>query len=494
MSSTHRFSVIAAALLFSVSLAGGQGPDPSVLAGKIADWPAPATWSPDSASEGVSTMGAVTSPLPFVGLAPCRIVDTRGNGFTGAYGPPALTQGSPRNFTLSGRCGIPADAQAVSLNVTVTNTQGPGFILIFPQGAAQPDVSTLNYVAGQTIANAAVVPLGAGGGIAVIAGVSGTNLILDTNGYYAGAGNFNTFLGLDAGNFTMTGAFNTGIGRAALFNNTTGSGNTAIGESALLGNTSGGNNTAIGTGALNHNTTSFANTATGEGALYLNTMGDNNTATGADALFSNTLGVRNIAIGGRALHFNTTGSRNIAIGYNAGTAILTGNDNIDIANPGSNDESGQIRIGTAGVHNGAVIQGIYGGAIAGLGVVINAGGRLGTTPSSRRFKEDIRDIDAESDGLMRLRPVAFKYKAQIDPTGLPQYGLIAEEVADVYPDLVAYDGNGRPETVRYHLVNALLLNEVQKQHGTIEQQKVEIEALQARLSRLEGRLLTDSHP
>ncbi|HEV8609112.1 MAG TPA: right-handed parallel beta-helix repeat-containing protein [Thermoanaerobaculia bacterium] len=170
-----------------------------LLAQSIPNWTAPRSWTPPAAaamerkvkeSRAIGTLGIdalPTGPLPLFGIAPCRIVDTRGNGFTGAYGPPALSQGSPRNFILTGRCGIPGAAQAVSLNVTVTNTQGPGFILIYPQGGAQPNVSTLNYVAGQTIANAAVVPLSAGGGITVIAGVSGTDLIIDTNGYYAPA-------------------------------------------------------------------------------------------------------------------------------------------------------------------------------------------------------------------------------------------------------------------------------------------------------------------
>ena len=149
----------------------------------IPNWPSPPSWSP-ARSAGITTLSE-TNPLPFIAITPCRIADTRGNGFTGAYGPPALTQGAPRNFTLTGRCGIPASAAAVSLNVTVTNTQGPGFILIYPQGAAQPTVSTVNYVASQTIANAAVVPLSAGGAVTIIAGVSGTDLVLDTNGYYS---------------------------------------------------------------------------------------------------------------------------------------------------------------------------------------------------------------------------------------------------------------------------------------------------------------------
>jgi hypothetical protein len=445
-------------------------------------------------------MDAVTSPLPFIGLAPCRIVDTRQAGFPAGYGTPALTAGVPRNFTLTGKCGIPAGAQAVSLNITVTNTQGPGFILIFPQGAAQPDVSTLNYVAGQTIANAAVVPLGAGGGITVIAGVSGTDLIIDTNGYYApaGVGFNNTFLGLNAGNFTMTGDGNTAVGTQALFSNTTGGANTATGAGTLGLNTTGSGNTAAGYLTLRDNTTGGFNTATGTQALLTNTTGGGNTATGFDALEFNTIGVNNTAIGFVALQ-NTTGSSNIGIGTAAGIDLTTGNDNICIGSSGVAGESGRIRIGTAGTQTATFVAGINGTAVTGVPVLVSGSGQLGVASSSRYVKEDIREIAEESDGLMKLRPVAFRYQAQIDPTGLAQYGLIAEEVAGVYPDLVAYDGNGRPETVRYHLVNALLLNELQKQHRTTEAQKKTneeqektIEVLKARLSRLEARLLADS--
>lgn len=146
------------------------------------NWAAPATWSPTKSHVGLTTLGDVTQVLPFIGLDPCRIADTRNP--TGPYGAPPLAGGVPRNFTLVGQCGIIAAAQVVSLNITVTNTAGPGFILIYPAGGAQPTVSTLNYVAGQTVANAAIVPLGAGGAVTVIAGVSGTNLIIDTNGYF----------------------------------------------------------------------------------------------------------------------------------------------------------------------------------------------------------------------------------------------------------------------------------------------------------------------
>jgi hypothetical protein len=394
-------------------------------------------------------------------------------------------------------------ALAVSLNITVTNAQGSGFILIFPQGDPQPDVSTLNYVAGQTVANAAVVPLSPAGGITVVAGVSGTDLILDTNGYYAeaGVGANNTFLGTDAGNFTMAGDLNTGIGRGALSTNTAGNFNTATGAFALQLNTIGDDNTADGEGALNTNDSGFGNTATGALTLANNASGTFNTATGRLALFGNETGDANTALGATALG-STTGSNNIGIGNDGGADLTTGSNNICIGNPGFAAESSTIRIGTAGKQTATFIAGITGTTSpGGVAVFADTTGKLGTVTSSRRVKEDIREIGEESDGLMSLRPVAFRYKPEIDPTGLTQYGLIAEEVADVYPDLVVYDRDGEPETVRYHLVNALLLNEVQKQHQTAEaqekligQQKAELEVLKARLTKLEVRLLANSRP
>jgi hypothetical protein len=458
--------------VFGVAIARAQEP----VQEAIPNWPAPETWSPHSVSRGVSTMGAVTSPLPFIGLAPCRIADTRNPA--GPYGAPALAAGVPRNFTLTGQCGIPTAAAAASLNVTVTNTQGPGFILIYPQGGSQPTVSTLNYVAGQTIANAAVVPLGTGGGITVIAGVSGTDLIVDANGYYApaGVGANNTFLGRNAGNFTMTGDQNTGVGHNVLSSNTTGFNNTATGNNALVTNDAGSHNTASGSGALFGNTTGTHNTATGSGALLSNVLGSGNTASGAGALGS------------------ATGESNIGIGNFAGSNLTTGSNDICIGNSGVAGESSVIRIGTVGTQTATFVAGINATGVTGVPVLVSSSGQLGVASSSRCVKEEIREIAQESDGLMRLRPVAFRYKPEIDPAGHAQYGLIAEEVAGVYPDLVVSDRQGKPETVRYQLVNALLLNEVQKQHRTIESQQEEIEAMRARLAALEARLLAESRP
>lgn len=522
MKTLQALSAIAATLVLSVSLARGEErPDPSVLVGKIADWPAPPHWRPPAPpfslqereggvrTEGVEVLS--TSPLAFIDITPCRVADTRGNGFTGAFGPPALVgNGAARSFNIpAGPCpGIPANAGAYSINVAAILPAEDGFMTVFPTGAVQPTSSDLNFLAGEvtSTANSIVAPAGTGGAISIFVNAS-TDIILDINGYYAPAvpGDFNTFLGLNAGNFTMTGDFNTGIGRSALSVNTLGSFNTATGAFALQVNTSGADNTANGEAALNRNTTGFGNTATGSLALANNSIGNLNTAAGGAALFANTSGDANTAVGVNALGQNE-GTNNIGIGFDAGLNLTIGSNNICIGNNGVANESETIRIGTAGIQTATFIAGISGTTSSqGVGVFVNGSGQLGTMTSTRRLKEDIREIAGESDGLMRLRPVAFRYKPQIDPTGLVQYGLIAEEVADVYPDLVVYDRDGRPETVRYHLVNALLLNEVQKQHRTaealektIEQQKrtidrerAEIDGLKARLSRLEARLLGD---
>jgi hypothetical protein len=506
MKSTQSLSVIGAALVFSVSLARGQeGPDPSARAAQIANWPAPAYWSPSAQPASVHEREAgvrpeavealSTSPLPFIGITPCRVVETR--GAVGPYGGPALVGGGPaRTFNIpAGPCpGIPSTAGAYSINVAAILPASDGFMTVFPTGAAQPTSSDLNFLGGKVIANAIVAPAGTGGAISIFVNVS-TNMILDINGYYApaGVGTSNTFLGLNAGNFTMTGDLNTGIGLNALHSNASGFYNTAIGFAALSSNTSGGSNTAIGNQALSSNTLGGENTAIGAGALPDNVTGNSNTAIGFEALDLNS------------------GSNNIGIGVFAGGNQQTGSHDIYIGNAGVNGESNTIRIGDASFQDGGtIITGISGlGTIGGAPVYVNAGGRLGTsTSSSRRFKQDIRDIVGESERLMRLRPVAFRYKPEFDPTGVTQYGLIAEEVAEVYPDLVTSDRDGQPEGVRYHLITPLLLNEVQKQRRaaeaqekTIEQQKetidhqqAEIEGLKARLSRIEERLLADSRP
>ena len=474
MKSPGRVSIIAATLLVSVCLARAEElPDRSSREERIANWKAPARWSPQSA-DGRISMGAVTSPLAFIGLAPCRIVDTRGNGAPIQGG--MFTGGADvRNYPVAGICGIPDVAQALSLNFTVVGPTAPGFLVSFPTGGAVPPTAILNFNAGDVRNNAAVVPTSVTTSFTVNVSAP-THVIIDINGYYAtaGVGANNTFLGTNAGNFTMVGDLNTGIGRAALSNNTTGNFNTAIGASALELNTLGDDNTATGQGALNMNDSGFANTATGTLTLSNNVSGSFNTAAGRLALFANETGNNNTAVGATALG-STTGSNNIGIGAEGGQDLTTGNDNICIGNPGAAAESGTIRIGTAGKQTATFISGIAGATSpGGVAVFVTATGKLGTVTSSRRVKEDIREIGEDSDGLMNLRPVAFRYKPEIDPAGLTQYGLIAEDVAEVYPDLVVYDSDGKPETVRYHLVNALLLDEVQKQHREIEELKARL--------------------
>lgn len=261
----------------------------------------------------------------------------------------------------------------------------------------------------------------------------------------------------------------------------TGGSNTATGESALRSNVGGGNNTASGFGALFGNTGGHNNTATGVQALNSNGGGTSNTANGFQALFNNTADF-NTAIGVGALSNKTTGSRNIAVGVGAGGNLTTGSDNIYIANTGVAGDANTIRIGS-GVHQATFIGGISGATVpfGSPQVFIDAvSGRLGTNASSSaRFKEQIRDMGDVSSGLLKLRPVTFHYRPEIDPTGSPQYGLIAEEVEEVLPDLVAYDREGRVQGVKYQVLPTLLLNELQKQQRLIE-------ALEARLATLES--------
>ncbi len=290
--------------------------------------------------------------------------------------------------------------------------------------------------------------------------------------------NFNTAEGEDALFSLTTGTDNTAIGFDALFSNTTGSDNTANGVSALASNTIGNLNTANGGSALIANTTGFSNTATGFQALFNNTTGGGNTATGLGSLSSNTTGDKNTATGYGALAFNTTGRSNIAMGFNAGFNLTTGSNNMDIGNVGVAGESRTIRIGTQGTQTATFIAGISGVTVpGGVGVIVGNNGKLGTVVSSERFKDSIKPIDKASEAILALKPVTFRYKHELDPEGIPQFGLVAEEVEKVNPDLVARDDQGKPYTVRYEAVNAMLLNEFLKEHRKVEEQQATITEL-----------------
>jgi hypothetical protein len=293
----------------------------------------------------------------------------------------------------------------------------------------------------------------------------------------------NTATGGSALSFNTTGNVNTANGFQALGSNTTGVANTATGAGALFKNTTGNFNTANGFLALNSNTTGVGNTATGIDALSKNTTGVGNTATGDGALQSNTTGTANTATSNGALVSNTTGKLNTAVGDFAGQNLTTGNNNIDVGNPGAlAAESNIIRIGTVvaftdkanfmhPAHSKTFIAGIHGVAVTGSAVTVNSNGQLGVAPSSERFKEAIKPMDKTSEAILSLQPVTFRYKKDLDPNGIPQFGLVAEEVEKVNPDLVARDEEGKPYTVRYEAVNAMLLNEFLKEHRQVRELK-----------------------
>ncbi|MEO6971680.1 MAG: tail fiber domain-containing protein [Chthoniobacterales bacterium] len=295
-------------------------------------------------------------------------------------------------------------------------------------------------------------------------------------------GNYNTATGGNALLSNINGNANTATGFNALSANTIGSANTAQGKDALIANTAGSINTALGNTALSNNTTGSGNTATGTNALAGNTAANNNTANGFAALMTNTVGANNTALGTSALLNNSTGSGNIAVGYLAGSYLSTGDNNIDIGNLGVAGEAGKIRIGTKGSHNTTYIAGIFGSTVAaGAAVMVDNKGHLGTVTSSGRFKEAIKPMDNASEALFSLRPVTFRYKKEFDPASLPQFGLVAEQVAAVDPDLVARDEAGRPYTVRYEAVNAMLLNEFLKEHHKVQALEQDVAELKSAL-------------
>ena len=333
-----------------------------------------------------------------------------------------------------------------------------------------------------------------------------TGLDNTANGFQAllnnTTGSDNTANGFSALASKTTGGFNTANGVDALFSNTTGSSDTATGVGVLQFNTTGTNNTADGLNALHDNTTGNDNTANGVNAIQNNTTGSFNTATGLGALKSNTTASNNTASGVAALLRNTTGSGNIALGSSAGSILTTGSNNIDIGNVGVAGEAAKIRIGTAGTQTAAFIAGIHGVAVTGTAVVVNGSGQLGVAPSSERFKEAIKPMDKASEAILALKPVTFHYKHELDPEGIPHFGLVAEDVEKVNPDLVARDAEGKVFTVRYEAVNAMLLNEFLKEHrrveeqdhkigkqeATIAKQQKQIEALTAGLQRVSAQV------
>ncbi len=304
-----------------------------------------------------------------------------------------------------------------------------------------------------------------------------------------GGGSLNLALGAGAmQNSTNSGLQNTAIGSNSLKQNAGGSFNLALGASSLQSNTSGASNTAIGSQTLLNNLTGAGNTAIGQTALQQNTSGQNNTAVGFNTLVNNVSGSSNIAIGNGAAGNVNSGSSN----------------NIHIGNTGLAGDNGVIKIGNVNQTSffAAGIRGVQTGIGDAIPVVIDSAGQLGTVSSSARFKEDIQEMGDASRALLRLRPVTFRYRKPYADGSKPiQYGLIAEEVNEVFPELVAHSADGSIETVKYQVLDSLLLNEVQRQDRLIttqteqiRSQQEEIRSLNERLARLEAIMTSGSNP
>ena len=381
-----------------------------------------------------------------------------------------------------------ADNVAVGLNALTANTTA-SFNTAVGAGSLQSNTTGTNNVAVGRLA------LGAN-----VSGIESTAVGVGALGATTAGGN--TALGYLALGSNTTGASNVAVGLGALQLNTTANGNTAVGTEALQNSTTGAANTAVGAQALGAATTAARNTAVGNNALGSTTVGSDNiavgqsaltlatgsqsTALGAFALDAATFGANNVGVGYNALGNTTTGSNNVAIGHGAGLNNTTGGNNVYIATAGNSGESDVIRIGN-GLHTAAYVQGISGAtASGGIQVFVSSDGRLGTTTSSRRFKDDITALgESFSARVQALRPVSFTYKPEFDDGAKQaQYGLIAEEVAEVFPELVMRDAGGQVQTVRYHFLAPLLLAEVQR----LERERAAGEADRARLEERVRRL------
>ena len=341
-------------------------------------------------------------------------------------------------------------------------------------------------------------------------GYPGGNTAEGTNALFSHtSGLYNTAVGLNALYADRTGGRNTGLGFQTLRFNVAGARNTAVGVNALLHNRN-SYNTAIGDSALFNNTTANYNTASGFHALFSNTEGSENTASGSAALFSNTGGNQNTAIGANALYHNIGGVANTAIGFQAllntttglNTAVgasalvndTTGDSNVALgigAGSAVTTASNVICIGAAGgnISNSCFIGHIFGAMSAfGSPVYVDIVGHLFTINSARRFKDNIKPMDKASEVLFALKPVTFRYKKEFDPAGIPQFGLVAEDVEKVNPDLVVRDADGKVRTVRYEQINAMLLNEFLKEHRKVEQLEKQVEKLTVGLQKVSAQL------
>ena len=447
--------------------------------------------------------GVTTDVLVFVPMKPCRLSDTRSGSGYPALGSTPLASLTPRTLPIAGSCAVESTGflfpgpEAFSLNVTVVPPSGTpgGYLLVYPNPITPiPLVASMTWNPGALYQSNAVIAAATPGGSVNVVSNNTTDVVIDINGYYAAPSDDqgDTAMGTGALFGDTTGGGNTALGYFALVGNTTGSQNTAIGDVAVASNTTASNNTGVGYEALNAVTVGPWNTAVGSYALSNNQGSGANTAVGYSALLKNNPSGAvfmdgaggNTAVGYQALSANTTGSDNIAVGIFAGSSITTGSSNIMIGHDGTSGDNNIIRIGDG--QAAAYIAGISATGITGTAVVVNSNGQLGIESSSRRYKDDIQDMGDASKGLLQLRPVTFHYKKpDTDGSNPLEYGLIAEEVAGVYPELVVRGKDGQVETVQYQKLPAMLLNELQKQNETIRK-------LEARLAALESQLATNA--
>jgi hypothetical protein len=284
----------------------------------------------------------------------------------------------------------------------------------------------------------------------------------------------------------------------ALLFNDTGSNNTAVGSFALSANIDGVNNNAFGSGALRDHQTGSFNNVVGASALGSDQSGEFNNALGDSALSANVTGSNNTAVGDLALN-NSTGDYNTALGAGAGSFHGTGSNNIYIGDRGALGDNNVIAIGAASasgiIYENTYIGGIHDTVVTDQVVYVDSNGHLGTLASSHRYKEGIKPMGNASEALFALKPVTFRYKQKIDPSHKLSFGLIAEEVAKVNPDLISRDKEGKPQAVRYEAVNAMLLNEFLKEHVKVQnlesrlaQQQKQIESLTAGLQKVSVQL------
>lgn len=376
--------------------------------------------------------------------------------------------------------GYPGGNTAEGLNALLSLTTGGYNTAVGYLSLRSNTTNNLNTAmgAGALLLNAADANTATGAGA----------LLSNTGGYY------NTATGVFALSSNTTGYYNTAAGQSALLANTTGANNTAVGSGALIANTTGNENTATGAGSLYSNTTGAQNVASGNGALFNNTIGSNNTAIGYSALSGNNTAPWNTAVGSSALFVNSTGALNTAVGVSALGANTIGSGNVALGSgAGLNVTTANnvICIGTVGnnVDNSCYIGQIFGATSSnGVAVFVNSNGRLGTLTSSRRFKDQIKPMDKASETILALKPVTFRYKKEIDPDGMAQCGLVAEDVEKVNADLVVRDGEGKPYSVRYDQINAMLLNEFLKEHKLVQELKATVQKQASAIAQEQARI------